>query len=41
MSRIGKLPITVPNDIKVELDKNIIKISKGAVTKEYDFGDKM
>ena len=41
MSRIGKLPITVPNDIKVELDKNIIKISKGAVTKEYDFGDKI
>lgn len=41
MSRVGKLPINVPNDIKVELNGNTIKITKGSVVKEYDFGDKV
>ena len=30
MSRVGKLPIIVPNDIKVALKDNLIKISKGS-----------
>lgn len=41
MSRLGKLPITVPNDIKVELKGENIKITKGNVIKEYDFGNKV
>lgn len=41
MSRVGKLPITVPNDIKVELSGDVIKITKGSVVKEYNFGDKV
>ena len=41
MSRVGKLPIIVPNDIKVELKDNLIKISKGSDVVEYDFGDKV
>lgn len=41
MSRVGKLPIAVPNDIKVELNDNVIKITKGSIAKEYDFGDKI
>lgn len=41
MSRVGKLPINVPNDIKVELNGENIKITKGAVVKEYNFGDKV
>lgn len=41
MSRVGKLPIKVPNDIKVEVKDNIIKLSKGTIVKEYDFGDKI
>jgi len=41
MSRVGKLPIAVPNDIKVELNGETIKITKGSIVKEYDFGDKI
>lgn len=41
MSRVGKLPITVPNDIKVELSGDIIKFTKGSIIKEYNFGDKV
>lgn len=41
MSRIGKLPIKVPNDIKVSIDGKIIKITKGSISKEYNFGDKV
>ena len=41
MSRVGKLPITVPNDIKVELNGEAVKITKGSLVKEYDFGDKI
>lgn len=41
MSRVGKLPIIVPNDIKVELNNNVIKISKASEVVEYDFGDKV
>lgn len=41
MSRVGKLPIIVPNDIKVELNGNVIKMTKGSIAKEYNFGDKV
>ena len=41
MSRVGKLPIIVPNDIKVELNNNVIKISKASEVVAYDFGDKV
>lgn len=41
MSRIGKLPIKVPNDIKVEISGETIKITKGSLVKEYKFGDKV
>ena len=41
MSRIGKLPIKVPNDIKVNIEGEVIKITKGSVSKEYTFGDKV
>ncbi|MDD2839936.1 MAG: 50S ribosomal protein L6 [Rickettsiales bacterium] len=41
MSRVGKLPIVVPNDIKVELNGEVIKLTKGSIVKEYDFGDKV
>lgn len=41
MSRVGKLPIKVPNDVKVELNGTTIKITKGAIVKEYNFGDKV
>jgi len=41
MSRVGKLPIKVPNDIKVEIQGQNIKITKGPVVKVYDFGDKV
>ena len=41
MSRIGKLPIVVPNDIKVEIEGTNIKISKNSIVKEYCFGDKL
>jgi large subunit ribosomal protein L6 len=41
MSRVGKLPIKVPADLKVEINDTIVKISKGAVAKEYDFGTKV
>lgn len=41
MSRIGKLPIKVPSDIKVSIDGTIITLTKGQETKTYDFGDKV
>ncbi|HSQ97238.1 MAG TPA: 50S ribosomal protein L6 [Rickettsiales bacterium] len=41
MSRVGKLPIIVPNDIKVELNGSVVKITKGSIAKEYNFGDKV
>lgn len=41
MSRIGKLPIKVPGDIKISIDGTVITLTKGQVTKTYDFGDKV
>jgi len=41
MSKIGKLPISVPDSLKVEIDSNIIKISKDNIVKEYNFGNKV
>ena len=39
MSRVGKLPIDVPNDINIELNDNVVKFVKGSISKEYFFGD--
>jgi large subunit ribosomal protein L6 len=36
MSRIGKLPIKIPQDIKVSLSKNQLTFSKGELKKNYD-----
>jgi large subunit ribosomal protein L6 len=35
MSRIGKLPVTIPNNIKVELDKGTINFNLGKISKTY------
>lgn len=41
MSRVGKLPIKVPGDLKVSIDGNVITINKNSISKTYDFGDKV
>jgi large subunit ribosomal protein L6 len=41
MSRVGKLPIKVPNDIKINISGSNINIAKGNNIKDYDFGDKV
>ena len=41
VSRIGKLPIKVGNDLKVKIEDTIITFTKGNKTKEYDFGKKV
>lgn len=41
VSRIGKLPIKVADDIKVTIDNSIITFTKGNKVKTYDFGDKV
>ena len=33
MSRIGKLPLVIPSDVKVTLDGTIITFAKGATLK--------
>ena len=40
-SRVGKLPIKVADDIKVEIDGNVVTLKKGNKTKTYDFGNKV
>lgn len=35
MSRVGKLPVNVPDNIKVSVDKNIITFDNGKVKKTY------
>jgi len=48
MSRVGKLPVSVPDNIKVTIDKNVITFDTGKVKKTYqisngvraDFADK-
>jgi len=48
MSRVGKLPVSIPDNIKVVIDKNTITFDNGKVTKTYqislgvkaDFADK-
>ena len=35
MSRIGKRPVTIPADIKVLLDGDLLKFSKGKIVEEY------
>jgi len=41
MSRVGKMPIKVPSDLKVEINEGLFKVVKGDVVKEYNFGDKV
>jgi large subunit ribosomal protein L6 len=41
MSRMGKLPIKVANDIKVEIKNSTVTFNKGNVKKAYDFGNKV
>lgn len=41
VSRIGKLPIKVADDIKVAIEDSVISLTKGNKTKTYDFGDKV
>ena len=36
MSRIGKNPISIPNDVKVNIDGTVITFSKGNVTQVLD-----
>ena len=36
MSRIGKLPVSVPSNIKIAIEKNIVKFDNGKVKKEYN-----
>ncbi|NBX52696.1 MAG: 50S ribosomal protein L6 [Proteobacteria bacterium] len=36
MSRIGKLPITVPDSVKVTLDKNKVYFDSGKIKKNYE-----
>jgi large subunit ribosomal protein L6 len=39
MSRMGKLPIKVANDIKVEIKNSTITFNKGNIKKIYDCGE--
>ncbi|MBO4956338.1 MAG: 50S ribosomal protein L6 [Rickettsiales bacterium] len=41
VSRVGKLPIKVADDVKVSIDNSIITFTKGNKTKTYDFGNKV
>lgn len=41
MSRVGKLPIKVPGDIKVDIDGTVLTLAKGSEVKTYDFGTKV
>lgn len=36
MSRIGKLPVSIPADVKVSIDGAVISFAKGAVTQTLD-----
>ncbi|MDR2760290.1 MAG: 50S ribosomal protein L6 [Rickettsiales bacterium] len=39
MSRMGKLPVKVPKDIKVEINGSTITFAKGDMKKVYNFGN--
>jgi large subunit ribosomal protein L6 len=41
MSRIGKLPVQVPDSIKVAIDKNIVNFDNGKVKKSYQLSTKV
>jgi len=41
MSRVGKLPVIVPDVIKVSVDKNVITFDTGKVKKIYTVGPKV
>ena len=41
VSRIGKLPIKVSNDIKVDIKDTVITLTKGKDVRNYDFGSKV
>lgn len=40
-SRVGKLPIKVADDIKVDISGTVVTLKKGNKTKTYDFGSKV
>lgn len=35
MSRVGKLPVQIPDNIKIAIDKNIVNFDNGKVKKSY------
>jgi large subunit ribosomal protein L6 len=35
MSRVGKLPVSIPDNIKVSIDKNIVTLDSGKAKKTY------
>jgi large subunit ribosomal protein L6 len=35
MSRVGKLPVSIPDDIKVSINQNLVTFNNGKVKKEY------
>jgi large subunit ribosomal protein L6 len=39
MSRVGKLPIAIPNNIKVTIKGNVINFDNGKVKKDYQLSD--
>lgn len=41
VSRIGKLPIKVADDIKVDITGSVVTLKKGNKTKTYDFGSRV
>lgn len=41
MSRVGKLPIIIPDNIKVSVDKNVITFDTGKTKKAYEVGSKV
>ena len=38
MSRVGKLPVNIPDNIKVSLDKNVLIFDSGKVKRVYQLG---
>ncbi len=41
MSRVGKLPVKIPENIKVSVDKNVISFDNGKIKREYKVSPKV
>ena len=39
MSRVGKKPVNIPADVKVQVDGSVLKFAKGSITEEYKVDD--